>query len=299
MIEQRGLVISYFGHTVAVESEQGQIIHCQLHRNQTLPVVGDIVWWQASQAETGTILRIEPRRNQLTRQKGKGKPQPLAANLDDVLIVMAPAPIFSEYLIDRYLLAATLLHLHAALILNKIDLLSESELEKTKAQLAPYQAIGYPVIMTSMKTGAGLADLKHLLQSRSSVLVGPSGVGKSSIIHQLVKSEDIRIREVSDKGAGKHTTTATRLYHLPDGGSLIDSPGVREFNLWEVTPAEVLQGFKEFTPFIHQCKFRNCQHLVEPGCAVQAAVANGKISAARYANFQQLTKIANQVKKYD
>ena len=129
-----------------------------------------------------------------------------------------------------------------------------------------------------------------MLKDKSAVLIGPSGVGKSSIIAALAEDQDIAINEVSTKGIGKHTTTATRLYTLPNGASLIDSPGVREFNLWPVSPVDLIKGFPEFQPYLGQCKFRDCLHAVEPHCAVQEAVANGKISAERYANYQTLMK---------
>jgi ribosome biogenesis GTPase len=131
------------------------------------------------------------------------------------------------------------------------------------------------------------------LQDKTSVLVGPSGVGKSSIIANFAK-QDIRVNDVSAKGAGKHTTTATRLYHLPNGGKLVDSPGVRDFALWPVSQSELLQGFKEFNAFLTGCKFRDCVHTVEPGCAVQAAVASGKISPHRFASYQALMKEARK-----
>lgn len=285
----RGLVISYFGNSVAVEAANGQVVQCLLHRNQELPVVGDQVIWQMENAETGVVLEVEPRRTLLSRGDARGRLKPLAANVDAILVVMAPPPIFSEYLVDRYLVAAELVGIEPILVVNKVDLLDKKGLEATKARLAPYSALQYKVVYSSALIETGMNDLLALLTEKSAVLVGPSGVGKSSIISRL-SNEEIQTNIVSKKGTGKHTTTATRLYHLPEGGSLIDSPGVREFNLWPVTIEELIKGFRDLKPYLGRCKFRDCSHLVEPGCVVQEALANGEISAERFASFKELKK---------
>jgi ribosome biogenesis GTPase / thiamine phosphate phosphatase len=285
-----GLVISYFGSSVAVEAKDGQVFQCHLRRNQELPVVGDRVEWQLEKDNTGIIQAILPRRTMLARGDARGKEKPIAANIDAILIVMAPPPIFSEYLVDRYLVAAELLKIQPILVLNKADLLDDTSRQKALVRLEPYRQIPYSVVLSSIFTADGLRELSDHLQSRTAVLVGPSGVGKSSIITALGNREAIRIGDVSSSGAGKHTTTATRLYHLPQGASLIDSPGVREFNLWPVSRRDVLHGFKEFGHYLSGCKFRDCLHVVEPGCAVQVAMLEGKISAQRYASYQELIK---------
>lgn len=294
---QPGLVISYFGNSVAVEAASGQVFQCHLRRNQELPLVGDRVIWQLEQDNTGIVLAIEPRRSLLARGHergdGQGKMKAIAANVDAMIIVMAPPPGFSEHLIDRYLIAAEILDLQPIIVLNKIDLLDEKLRQAAADRLAPYRQVGYTAVLISALTEEGLLDLAALLKNKTSVLVGPSGVGKSSIITDFVK-QDIRTQVVSAKGAGKHTTTATRLYHLPNGGHLIDSPGVRDFSLWSVSEEEVLKGFKEFQVFMTGCKFRDCKHTVEPGCAVQKALADGKISAARHASYQAFMKEARK-----
>ncbi len=287
-----GLVISYFGNSVAVEAEDGQVIQCHLRRNQALPVVGDQVYFQLENSDVGVITDIVSRRTLLARGDGRGKMKPIAANLDVLLIVMTPPPIFSEYLVDRYLLAAELSNIKPVLVVNKIDLLDSESKQAINERLNIYRKIPYPVVLSSACTQGGLDELTEVLQGQNAALVGPSGVGKSSIIATLSNSDLIRVGEVTAKGAGKHTTTATRLYHLSNGSDLIDSPGVREFNLWPVTKQEILGGFKEFLPYIKDCRFRDCQHMVEPGCAVQAAIADGKISAKRFANYQELLKEA-------
>ncbi len=296
--QRQGLIISYFGSSVAVEADDGQVIPCQLHRNQALPVVGDRVEWQLTAEHQGTVTRILPRRSELMRGDAHQHMQILAANVDCLVIVMAPPPVFSEYLLDRYLLAAELLQITPLIVLNKIDLLDADARATVLAQLQPYAHIPYPILLTSVVSHEGLAQLSAALQHKTAVLVGPSGVGKSSIIATYNKDVVIRTADVSAKGAGKHTTTATRLYHLPGNIHLIDSPGVREFSLWSVSKEAVLQGFKEFAPFLTGCKFRNCQHLVEPGCAVRVAVTAGHISASRYANYQTLVKEMTQKPSY-
>ena len=288
-VTQQGLVISYFGNSVAVEADDGQVFQCQLHRNQELPVVGDLVSWTLEKSGTGRIQGILPRRSLMSRGDGHSKQKPIAANVDHIVIVMAPPPVFSEYLVDRYLIAAELLKISPIVVMNKADLLNDSDRKTVDARLNVYADIGYPVVLSSILLNNGLQDLTSALKDKTSVLVGPSGVGKSSIIAALC-GEDIRIGEVSAKGTGKHTTTATRLYHLPNGGQLIDSPGVREFSLWPVDKQDILRGFREFKPFLGECRFRDCQHLVEPGCVVQAALASGKISPQRFLSYQELMK---------
>lgn len=299
--EQQGLVISYFGNSVAVETTDGQIIPCHLKRNQELPVVGDQVLFKMETEENGVIVDIKTRQSLLSRGHGHGDRRPIAANIDIIAIVMAPPPIFSEYLVDRYLVAAELLHIQPIIVLNKSDLLDEAMRQAVLERLKPYQQIAYPVILSSIVTQSGLQELASYLKAKTAVLVGPSGVGKSSIIAALTKASEmtIRIGDVTPKGAGKHTTTATRLYHLPgEGGHLIDSPGVREFTLWPVSKKEILSGFKELHDYVANCKFRDCLHVIEPGCAVQEAVAHGKISAQRYESYKTLIKTAVEPTSY-
>lgn len=291
---ESGLVVSYFGNSVAVETQDEQVFQCHLRRNQTLPVVGDRVRWQKVDETSVAIIEILPRRSELLRSDKQGKPKAIAANLDLMIIVTAPPPIFSEYLIDRYLAAAELLQIPAMVVLNKIDLVAADKLDAMAELLQPYPAIQYPTLLTSVYNKRGLTELNHALVNKMAVLVGVSGVGKSSIIAAL-SAHAPRIAAVSDKGAGKHTTTATRLYHLQEGGALIDSPGVREFNLWPVTEDVIRHGFKEFQNYIGLCKFRDCRHLAEPHCAVKLAVAQGNISQKRYEIYQLLLK-ENKIK---
>jgi ribosome biogenesis GTPase len=289
--DQYGLVISYFGNSVAVETDAGQVFPCHLRRNQALPVVGDRVRWQFESETSGIVMAIEPRRSILARGNVGGTLKPIAANIDALVVVMSPPPVFSEYLIDRYLIAAELLKITPIIVLNKIDLLGNVTRQAAFDRLEMYRHIPYQIVFSSIYIDDGLLTLAECLKDKTAVLVGPSGVGKSSLISAL-SQEKIRVAKVSPKGAGKHTTTSTQLYHLPKGGNVIDSPGVREFNLWSVTKPDLLKGFKEFKPFLNGCRFRDCQHLVEPGCHVQDALADGKINANRFASYQELMKNA-------
>ncbi len=243
--------------------------------------MGDEVMWRPeANGESGIITRTLTRRTVLARGDMRGSAlmmKPIAANVDRLIIVMAPQSCLTNYLLDRYLVAAELLQIAPMLVVNKADLLDASARQALEAQLGLYRNIPYPVVFTSTLVEGGTAELSRILAGHRGVLVGPSGVGKSSLIRALGGSEDIRIGEVSPSGGGKHTTTASRLYHLDGGGALIDSPGVREFNLWPVNKAEVLRGFPEFQAHLSGCRFRDCAHAVEPGCAVQQAVTDGKI----------------------
>ena len=283
-----GLVVAYFGDRVEVETSEGTIIPCHLHRNQELPVVGDCIRWKREDSESGTVTEILPRRSLLTRPDSRGKLKPAAANLDVIIIVMALPVFYSEFLIDRYIVAAELLKIKPILVLNKTDLFTPELKAEMDERLAVYRHIGYPVILSSTYTQEGLHDFGKFLQDKTGMLVGPSGVGKSSIIAAFVKGQPIRVGEMSYSGTGKHTTTTTRLYHLPGGGYLIDSPGIREFNLWQVTREEILRGFIEFRQFASECRFRDCRHLTEPGCAVQQAVESGDICLDRFESYQRL-----------
>jgi len=289
-IQQEGDVIAYFGDRVEIETPTGDIIVCYLRRSGETPVAGDHVLWQQGEDNKGIITEIRDRRTLLVKPDQRGKLKPIAANIDAIIIVMAPPPVFAEYLIDRYIVAAELLHIKPILVLNKIDLLKNNNREAALQRLAPYQKIGYPVISACTLNPGGLHEVLSQLQHTTGVLVGPSGVGKSSMINNILKSHAIKVGALSASGAGKHTTTTVRLYHLPAGGNLIDSPGIRDFNLWPVSKQEVFQGFIELHPYAGKCRFRDCQHMAEPDCAIEQAAQRGEISRSRLDNYKQLMR---------
>lgn len=286
--EQEGLLVSLFGKSAEVETQTGEIVRCHLKKNQEPIAVGDRVLWLPEHDHTGVIVTHLPRTSLLAREERPGKTRLLAANVDFIIIVSAPLPAFSSYLVDRYLIAAENLKIPAAILLNKMDLLNEQDCKAMHAFLNPYEKIGYPVLFSSALSDDGMQTLNEFLQQKTAVFVGASGVGKSSIIAKLTHNSDIPIGSVADTGVGKHTTTLTRLYHAPLQINLIDSPGVREFGLAHLSKKEIVQGFIEFKNYSAECKFRNCQHLEEPDCAVKKAVATGEISQERFRHYCEL-----------
>jgi ribosome biogenesis GTPase len=287
--EQAGRVITNFGQSLIVEDSDGGIHRCLSRQNLGAIVCGDRVIWQAAQTGEGVIVAVEPRQSLLQKPGFGGKLKPMAANIDQIVIVSAVKPEPNAYLIDRYLVAAECLPATPVILLNKIDLLDDDNRNDIEQLQQLYQSIGYRVIQASKTLDHGFDQLDEILKHRTSIMVGLSGVGKSSLIQHLLPEQDIRIGELSEaSGEGTHTTTSSTLYRLPDGGNLIDSPGVRNFGLWHMSPEDMLHGFVELRPFIGHCKFSNCRHESEPGCAIQQALLDKKISAQRFANYQKM-----------
>ena len=215
--------------------------------------------------------------------------RPLAANIDQIMIVAAPEPVPEPFLIDKYTVAAELAETKPVLVINKADLLDAAARSELKSTLADYVNAGYPVIYTSARENTGLEQLADRLAGKASILVGQSGVGKSSLIKRLLPELDIAIGRLSAaSGQGRHTTTTTTLYHLPHGGDLIDSPGVRDFRLGQVDADALAAGFREFRPHLGHCRFNNCRHVSEPDCAIIAAATQGEISARRLDSYRRL-----------
>lgn len=291
----QGLVVARFGAELEVEDDSGMVYRCTSRRKFGAVVCGDRVIWRPTHNDAGVIMERLPRSTLLIRPDDSGREKPIAANISRIVIVAtAKALRDREYhlnhdLIDRYLVAAESLHITPIIVVNKFDLLTEQERHRLQQDMRPYHDLGYEVIHTSAKQAHGLAQLTRRLENQTCVFVGESGVGKSSIIGTLLADAGIRVGKVSAaSGKGKHTTTATTLYHLDGGGNLIDSPGVREFGLIHIEPTALAFNFIEFRPYLGQCKFHNCIHDAEPQCALKQAVDEGRISRRRYENYLEI-----------
>lgn len=294
--EETGTVLAHFGSQAEVESEQLKILRCHLRANLGDIVAGDqVIFRQVEDEENmGVVETILPRSSELQRPDSFGKLKIVAANVDTALITVAPEPEAHANLIDRYLVMAEVMGFEPILLINKLDIIQDDS--PLHALAEQYQALNYSTVMISARCGTGLDTLTEKLSGRTSIFVGQSGVGKSSVIQALLPEENIKIGRLSDQvKKGRHTTTHARLYHFPDGGDLVDSPGIREFGLWHLEAEQVAQGFKEFRPFLGQCKFRNCSHQNEPNCALQKALAEGAISEQRYQSYQSIVTTLNDV----
>ena len=256
--EQPGLVVARFGKGVAVEDEAGALHHCLMRQNLGDVVCGDRVVWQGSKEGGGVVTAVEPRDSVLERHDAmRAGTKTMAANIDRMVIVAAPLPELSTALLDRYLAAAELTAIEPLIVINKIDLLDDESRGWLHEQLAHFEAIGYPLIYASTHTAHGLDELREALTGHTAILTGQSGVGKSSLINALLPDLDIAVGALHEAtGLGTHTTTTATLYHLPEGGHLIDSPGIREFGLWNVTPEALETGFREIHATAPHCRFR-------------------------------------------
>ena len=284
---EEGLVVAHVGQGIAVEHGD-TIILCQPLRKLETVAVGDKVLWTLSAPGQGRIESILPRRSLLARPARNNKVRPVAANIDTVFVVIAVEPYCDFLLIDQYLAVCENNAINADLILNKIDLAIPEQLEN---ELKVYQDLGYQIHRVSTKTGIGLPELKQALHNQVSLLTGQSGVGKSSITNLIVPDKNLKTNTLSETTKhGRHTTTAATLYHIDNGGDLIDSPGVAIFGLADLNRQQLAQGYREFQPFSDVCQFNDCSHHQDKGCAVRAAAEDGKITIARYQRFLKLTQ---------
>lgn len=291
--QQSGVVIGRYGKHADVEGTQGDVVRCHMRRTIESVVCGDRVVFRAgidsSVNVNGLIELVEDRDSVLTRPDYYDGVKPVAANIDQIIVVSSVLPALSLNIIDRYLVASEDVQIEPIILLNKVELLSDDERKKVEQELQIYKYIGYQVIMTSCKTDEGLEQLTALLKNKVSVFVGQSGVGKSSIVNRLLPGADEATNVVSDNsGLGQHTTTAAKLLHFPAGGDLIDSPGVREFALWHISEERLTSGFIEFRDYLGGCKFRDCKHLDDPGCIIKQAVLNGEISQQRFDSYHKI-----------
>ncbi len=283
----QGLVVSHQGGRVLVEIDDRDNpapIDAKIKSNLDHIVCGDRVAIEQGERDEQRVVAVLPRDNLLQRVDGFGQVRAVAANISQLVICLAVVPAPNLLLLDQYLLSAEQQNIRALILLNKVDLLDDDpdpfELESI------YRELGYDLLYTSVENGRGMDILRDRLAGEVSVLGGVSGVGKSSLTQWLLPEQEIRIADISAANEeGRHTTRASRLYHLPDGGELIDTPGVRGFNPWIDRALSPAQGFREIRELAAGCRFHNCQHLREPGCAVLAALDAGRLSASRYQSY--------------
>ncbi len=311
----RGLVVKEQSGFFWVEAEDDQVYMCRLRgrlleeaQSSDIAAIGDRVTISAVEDKTGTIEAVEPRTSVISRamrtegSRGAGaseREQVIMANAEQAIFVFAAtAPTPNYRLLDRFLVMGEKSDIDRIIIVvNKIDLLDRPAAE---AEFAPYIAMGYTALFTSALEGLGIAELKALLKDRISVFTGPSGVGKTSLLNDIQPGLGRAIKGVSQNTQeGMHTTRDSELVKLDEGGYLADTPGIRNLTVWDVEPEELDGYYRDITPFIAQCRFRDCTHHNEPGCAVRAAVDAGAISRARYQSYLSLRDELEQAYAFD
>lgn len=307
---RRGKVIKNTGSSYIVRTDDGVDVPCRIKGNfrikgirTTNPVaVGDIVSVAESADDAYYIVGIEPRRNYIIRRASNLSKEShiLASNLDlAVLVVSIRDPFTPTVFIDRFLATAEAYSVPAAIVLNKSDLWDEDDRELAEGIKHLYNSIGYAVYETSTITGAGIHELHEILHDKTTLLAGNSGVGKSSLINALVPGADLRTGRISDiHHTGTHTTTFSELVYLPGGGEIIDIPGVKGFGTIDFEPSEVSHFFPEIFRYGKECRFGDCKHTGEPGCAVLPAVERHEISESRYASYLSILDELEEGEKY-
>lgn len=287
--QHQGRVVTRFGAELIVLNEENQHIRCTARRKFENIACGDYVCWQHSEQGNSIVTSILPRKNALTRPDYRGKPKAIAANIDQIIIVCSWLPKPAWMLVDQYIIAAQSIGADALIVMNKSDLAEQYATEKDWQAIKDYESIGYPVIQAVAKTDVNMDKIQQSLANKTSIFVGQSGVGKSSIIGQVLPELDIKVGEISQSGEGKHTTTTADLYSVNSEGYVIDSPGVRDFALADVDADGIRQGYREFDDYAKLCRFNNCTHVHEPKCQVKQAVESQDIPQGRYRRY--LTKL--------
>jgi len=290
----RGRVIRVHGRSSIVKSDDGREFSCSIRGIlkslstdlQHVVVAGDHVTIQPIDERDATIVRVENRVNQISRTS-RGRQQIIVSNIDQVLIVASAAePNLKPNLIDRFLVSCEKAHLRPIIVINKIDLVDPADLQPA---IGVWGQMGYQVVLISATSNRGVDVLRRIVGGRDSVVTGQSGVGKSSILNAIQPGLEVRVSHVSsDNNKGRHTTTTAQLIPLEIGGHLIDTPGIRQFQLWDVIPEEVGGFFRDIRPYVTSCRFDDCTHSHEEDCQVKYAVADGRIDVRRYESYCQI-----------
>jgi ribosome biogenesis GTPase len=271
------IVLEAWANRAVAEDDDGRIVAFHLPRRMARPLPGQTVELD----ERDELTDVRPARTRFGRGDPRGRFKPIAVDLDQALIVIAPKPAPSPDLIHRYLAACHLCDVAPIIVINKSDLPLPDQAPFD--QLKELEALAYPIIRTRCRPDADIDDLAVVLTGKTTLIAGQSGVGKTSLVNELVPDLQAQTGALSTvTGKGTHTTTSARLHHLPDRGWLIDTPGVWEYGLWSMSPAELVRGFPEFLAYRDRCRFRDCSHRQEPGCAVRAAAEAGELPQCRY-----------------
>ena len=288
-------VTGTFGQRMQIRTDTGADVSARLKGKRLRPVCGDRVSVEPLENESEWLITgILDRHNELSRPDSRGRTEVLAANLELVLVMGAVMPEPDWFVIDRYLAAAENMPAEAAVVFNKIDI--ERNGHEAEEALAEYRRCGYVVVRCSALDGEGLEELESLIGDRVSIIVGQSGVGKSSVINRIVSHAELRTSEISaSTGEGRHTTVNSVMLSLPSGGSVIDSPGVRDYAPAIDNVEGAIRGYREINEFGQNCRFANCRHLREPDCAVKSAVDAGDISSRRYESYRRLVNLIRQL----
>ncbi len=288
-------MIATYSRRMRVSLANGEKVDARIKGKQLKPVCGDRVEVEPISNESDWLITaVATRDNELTRPNMRGQTEILAANIDYLVVVAAAEPRPDWFIVDRYLCAAELMGIGAAVIYNKLDLKTDTTV--AEQELTNYTKAGYDVVRCSAIDGTGVNEIASLLNEHCAIIVGQSGVGKSSLINRLIGDDKQRTSSISDKtGEGRHTTVNSEMIDLPDGGSVIDSPGVRDYAPALESSAAAALGFREITQAAQQCRFSNCRHLREPGCAAKAGVENGTISARRYDSYKRVINLTEQL----
>ncbi|MBT8106243.1 MAG: ribosome small subunit-dependent GTPase A [Woeseiaceae bacterium] len=291
----RATVIATYSRRMRVRLDDGSEVDARIKGKRLKPVCGDdVIAVPLSEEDDWLITAVEERRNELTRPNTRGKVEILAANLDYLLVVAAAEPAADWFIVDRYLCAAELMKIDAGVVFNKIDV--NADAAAAAAELDTYRRAGYDAVACSALSGDGIDEVRRLLVGHRSIIVGQSGVGKSSIINCLLGGDLQKTSAVSDKSReGRHTTVNSIMLSLPGGGEIIDSPGVRDYAPALESAVAAAQGFREFREQARHCRFANCRHLREPGCAVKDKVEHGGISARRYESYKRIVNLTEQL----
>lgn len=295
MSVQSATVIATYSRRMGLRLANGDEVNARIKGKRIKPVCGDEVSAEPIENETDWLITsINERRNELTRPNMRGQVEVLAANVDTLVVVASVAPLPDWYIVDRYLCAAELMGVDSIVVFNKTDLLAGHDIEIPELQ--EYRDIGIPVFECSAEKGKGIRKIRKALAKQRTIVVGQSGVGKSSLINKLIEDSRQRVADISSKsGEGRHTTVNSVMIPLQRGGAVIDSPGVRDYAPALTSSSDAAIGFREIAEAAHLCRFANCRHLREPGCAVKDGVDAETISYRRYESFKRVVNLTEKL----